>query len=328
MKKRVVVVCPGRGTYTKETMGQLETSSLLEYCDQRRSELGFPTLSEMDQASSFQNSLHTKGEHASPLIYASSVQDFKKLKNFEIVAITGNSMGWYTALALAGAVSFENGFEVIQTMGAMMKEKLLGSQVITQICNDDWTPSPPLHAEALSALDIPNTFLSIKLGGYLVFGCESVSEVLKRLPRRDRFPFQLINHAAFHTPLMAPISQRAFETLNQDLFTPPKIPLIDGRGKIWQPFSTEAQDLYEYTFGHQVVEVYNYSKAIEVAVKEFAPDHLVMLGPGSSLGGATAQVLIEQRWKGIKSKEDFGERQIKDPFLLSFALQKELLTSS
>ena len=52
-KERVVVICPGRGTYTKETLGYLKKfrpafSEFLNLMDEKRAALGMPTLSELD----------------------------------------------------------------------------------------------------------------------------------------------------------------------------------------------------------------------------------------------------------------------------------------
>lgn len=339
LKKRVVVVCPGRGTYTKETLGYLRPArdkygEQLRHFDELRAQLQMPTLTEMDEAPLFQPGLHTKGEHASPLIYACSLMDFQALNrnSFEIVAITGNSMGWYTTLALAGALPGDCGFEVIQTMGSMMKDGILGGQVIYPVVGDNWVLNAGRIKIAQNAVnkinsmsESPQVFISIRLGGYLVFGAtnEGVSQLLKELPKSENFPFQLVNHAAFHTPLLKDVSERAFQSLSVDLFAPPQIPMIDGRGAIWQPHATDVNELYQYTLGHQVTQTYDYSKAIEVAVKEFAPHHVVLLGPGQTLGGATAQALIQQRWRGMTSKEDFTTLQKTTPFLLSFGMPEQ-----
>jgi [acyl-carrier-protein] S-malonyltransferase len=60
-----------------------------------------------------------------------------------------------------------------------------------------------------------------------------------------------------------------------------------------------------------------------VALKEFAPDRLILLGPGNSLGGATAQVLIRHGWWDLESKNAFSERQKRDPVLLSMGMASQ-----
>jgi hypothetical protein len=81
--------------------------------------------------------------------------------------------------------------------------------------------------------------------------------------------------------------------------------------------------LYSYTLNTQVVEPYNFSRAIEVAVKEFAPDKLIILGPGSTLGGSVAQCLIVQEWLGLNNKSDFIQLQKSTPYLLAMGLSEQ-----
>ena len=113
-------------------------------------------------------------------------------------------------------------------------------------------------------------------------------------------------------------SQEAFRRLPQDLFRKPLIPLVDGRGWVWNSYTTINEDLYSYTLAHQVVRPYDFTLSVEVALKEFAPDHIVILGPGTTLGGAVGQVLVKLKWQDIASKDDFLTRQASDnPIVLS-----------
>jgi len=80
---------------------------------------------------------------------------------------------------------------------------------------------------------------------------------------------------------------------------------------------SEISKLYDYTLGHQVVETYDFTKAVSIGVKEFAPDKIILLGPGTVLGGSIAQILIECGWLGLKNKEDFVSLQKENPYLLS-----------
>ncbi len=333
-KERLVVLCPGRGSYTKETIGYLKKfkpaiNDFVSDIDQRRANRGEPTISELDNATTFSPGIHTKGENASTLIYACSYADFQSidLSKNEIVAVTGNSMGWYLALAFAGALDRAGAFDVINTMGSMMKEKVIGGQIIFPIIDGDWNQNQELKDIVNKTIGLAREaggqiFLSIHLGGYAVMGGDQtgLSFMMKHLPKIENYPFQLVNHAAFHTPLLKSTSERAFEILGQELFKRPTIPLIDGQGRIWQPYSTDVQALYNYTLDTQVVDTYDFTKAVTVALKEFAPDKLVLLGPGNSLGGAIGQILVENKWESIASKADFSARQKSKPFLISMGL--------
>lgn len=320
MKKRVVVICPGRGSYTAETLGFIKNHKFpqklfMQDIDQRRQAIGEMSISELDQKDKFQTSLHTKGEHASSLIYASAYHDFMSINRdeFEISAICGNSMGWYLTLAFAGALDHAGAFQVIQTMGSMMKAEIIGGQLIYPIVDDNWLPDREREAQVLEMLakvnreNLGEVYISIWLGGYLVIAGDKsgLQYLLKNLPKSGDYPFQLINHAAFHTPLLYETSKQAREAISSHYFMKPKIPMIDGRGVIWQPYSTDAEALYDYTLAHQVYAPFDFTTSVTVALKEFMPDYLWLLGPGASLGGVLGQILIKNKWRGILTKNDF-----------------------
>jgi len=330
-KQRIVVICPGRGTYTRETSGYLakyggSAKEQISYMDDQRKMAGNTTITELDSMS-FRAKIHMSGEHASSLIYACSLADFLSIDQdkYEIVAITGNSMGWYTALALSGALNYENAFSLINTMGSMMKDGIIGGQIIYPIINDNWQVDEVEKKSILSEIEKVGAHVSIFLGGYLIIGGKQsvLEELLKILPAKDKYPFQIPFHAAFHTPLLESISQKAFELLPQSYFQKSSFPLIDGRGHIWSPFSTDIEELYNYTLGNQVTHVYDFSTSITVAMKEFCPDKLVLLGPGNSLGGAIGQIFIQNNWQDIDSKKSFSFRQNNNPYLISMGMNEQ-----
>jgi len=330
-KERIVIICPGRGTYTRETSGYLATfgasaKNQIAYMDDQRKLVGNSTLTELD-SKPFRAKIHMSGEHASPLIYACSLSDFLSIdqEKYEIVAITGNSMGWYSALALSGALTHENAYSLISTMGSMMKDGTIGGQIIYSVMDENWHVDESEKEEVLTKIKNVSAYVSIYLGGYLVIGGEqsALDILLKKLPAKDNYPFQLPFHAAFHTPLLESISRKAHELLPQSIFQKPAVPLVDGRGKIWSPFSTEIGDLHQYTLGHQVTNVYDFSASITVAMKEFCPDKLVLLGPGNSLGGAIGQIMIQNNWLDIHSKKIFSSRQKENPYLISMGMEEQ-----
>ena len=142
-------------------------------------------------------------------------------------------------------------------------------------------------------------------------------------PEQGRFPMRLSNHAAFHTALQAPVAERGRARLAPDLFSQPNLPLIDGRGAIWWPGETDTHALWDYTLGHQVTEPYDFTKAIRIAAREFAPDLFVVTGPGTTLGGAVAQSLILANWRGMGSKSDFQTRQQTEPLLIAMGMDDQ-----
>jgi [acyl-carrier-protein] S-malonyltransferase len=338
-KLSALVVCPGRGTYGKAELGYLgrhhaDKGELIGTFDRLRAERGQPTLSELDGADRFSPALHTRGDIASPLIFAASYADFLAIdrSRFDIAAVTGNSMGWYTTLAVAGAVSAERGFEIVDAMGENSQAGEPGGQVLLTLVDDHWHEPPGLREALLGLVETIDArpecalHVSIDLGGMIVLaGNEAGLAALlaEAPPGPGREPLRLVNHGPFHTPLMRESSERARARLPAAWFGSPTVPVIDGRGHVWRPFASRREALHHYTFVTQILETYRFTRAIRVAVREYAPDRIILLGPGDTLGGAIAQALIAIQWQGLRSKEDFAEMQASSPFLLAMGREDQ-----
>ncbi len=331
IKKRIVLICPGRGSYTRNTSNYLghygyNEKKHIKWIDNQRNKADLPLITELD-SQIFKAKSHMVGENASSLIYACSLSDFLTIdtNKYEIVSITGNSMGWYTALSLSGAITKEDGYFLIEKMGSMMKDVIIGGQMIYPISDDHWRVDTKVNEMVLSEVKNVGAHVSIKLGGYLVIGGDkSALDILyKKLPNKGEYPLMLPYHAAFHTPLLEPISRSALQIIDPSIFKKPIIPIIDGRGKIWSPFSTNPLELMDYTLNYQVLNPFDFTSSITVALKEFCPDLLVLLGPGNSLGGAVGQIMVKNRWLDIKSKKDFIDRQDADPYIISMGIRDQ-----
>ncbi len=324
-KETVVVVCPGRGTYNAPELGYLARhhggSDGLARFDALRGEAGKPALSVLDGAAKFDPALHMRGDVAAPLIHACAYLDFLNLdrERFEIVAVTGNSMGWYTALACAGAVSPAHGFAIADAMGMNSQQHEPGGQAVLVLAGEDWRVDPATALAVDAACARVGLLPSIRLGGMLVVaGPEAALDALgAQLPPLPRPPLRLAGHGPFHTPLMQASAAAARATLPPAWFGAPQVPLIDGRGAIWRQFETDPLALWDYTFGHQILAPYDFNAAMTVALREFAPDRVLLLGPGETLGGAIGQSIVALEWLDIANKSVFLRRQDEDPFLIA-----------
>ncbi len=341
-KKSAVVICPGRGTYNQAELGYLakhhsdnkDTSDFILEIDAARTSLGQVSISELDAMEQFKSRLHGTADNASALIYACALADFERINRgqYEIVAVTGNSMGWYLSLACAGVLQGRAGFDVVNTMGNLMHTNGSGGQVIYPLVDTDWCQDSELESLCIETVAELNSvkeneiYTSIELGGMRVLAANDagVTALLDRLPtQQGRYPFQLRHHSAFHSPVLNHIPSLAKAKIDSSLFKMAEIPLIDGRGKIWQPGAYTIDEIYDYTFCEQVCKTYDFSKAIEVCLKEFAADKLIILGPGTRLGPPVAQELIKQRWSGLSSKSDFITMQEEEPFVLSMGIDAQ-----
>ena len=335
MKKRALVVCLGRGTDNAAELRYLQThhaarSDVIATVDAVRVAKGQVPISQLDSATKYTPSVHMTGDNASPLIYACAMADFAAIDRdrFDIVAVTGNSMGWYLALACAGILDLAGGARLVNNMGGLMHRQGAGGQIVWSIVDDDWRVQENkilfiknLIAEANIISEV-KIYVSIRLGGMIVFAADEpgLKWLMERLPKDDRFPLRLMHHAAFHSPLLNHIVPMARAENQASDFGIGHIPAIDGQGRIWSPSAFSREAIYDYTLGAQLTDSYDFTRAVQVAAAEFAPDTIIVLGPGTSLGAPTIQALIASGWRGLSGKADFQARQQDTPLLISMGM--------
>jgi malonyl CoA-acyl carrier protein transacylase len=316
---RIAILCPGRGSYTEKTMRTLDPGDpWVRRADELRAKRGLPSLVELDRAERFSAAVHLRPSNVSPLIWLATMLDARAaMQQDECVAVAGNSMGWYTALAVGGALSFDDGFRLVQEMSLLQEQHAGGGQILYPLVDDSWRRDEALEASVRAALDSSNgrALPSIALGGFAVLaGTEAgVAHLLRELPQRklgaNTYPFRLLQHGAYHTPFVAPVADVARAVLASLSFRTPVTTLVDGRGVRFTPAATDVAELARYTFGAQVVEPYDFSASVRVVLREHAPDQLVLPGPGNTLGGICGQILASEGWRGIASKADFEREQ-------------------
>lgn len=340
-KKTAIVICPGRGTYNADELGYLsrhhsDKQSFVDMIDRIRAEAGQELITEIDRADKFSSARHGSGENASLLIYACAMADFFAIDRtqYDIVGITGNSMGWYLSLAAGGALSLEDGARLVNGMGQIMTQHGVGGQVVYPRVGEDWRDNPKNQKaidDALSMVGDLTLSTSIHLGGMHVFagGDRAIRHLMAHLPKDGVFPLRLRGHSAFHSAQLDHIVPMAKAAFAPDMFSQPDVPLIDGQGNIWPHFSTDIKALYDYTLGRQINGTYDFTRAVQVAAKEFAPDAFIVLGPGGTMGAPTAQSLIEMKWRGLSGKKDFQKRNSDVPLILSMGRedQRSLVTT-
>ncbi len=328
--RRAAVVFPGGGSYTAASLGSLPREHpLVRRFEDLRAGYRLPPLLELDGADRFDPQLHLQPEHASPLIFLVSLLGGAAVpRDAEVVVALGSSLGWHTALAAAGALSFDDGFRLVQEIGLLQREGGLardGGQVLYPLTGPDWRPNPELAAFVRSALSKGNgeVHRSIDLGGYAVLaGTEpGVARLMEALPRtrvgERAYPLRLALQAPIHTPLAAEVARLARERLAGLEWRNPEVTLIDGRGARWTPWSTDPQALRDYTLGDQLTQPYQFATSLRVALREWAPDVLLLPGPGNTLGSICGQALVAEGYHGVRSRADFEAAQRREPLILS-----------
>ncbi|MEZ6037358.1 MAG: ACP S-malonyltransferase [Planctomycetota bacterium] len=321
-KPTAVLLCPGRGSYTKDELGFVTrtlrsgpVADALAQSDRARAEQGRPTITEIDRADRFRPSLHLDGDNAAELIYFGTLAHAEQLRErYEIVAVAGNSLGWYSALPASGALDPTSGWRLVATMAALQKQ-VKGGQVLMTTVDHDWRPNATLQVAVQAILhglrdrgDETFCDYSIHLGGHEVLaGTElAIRALLEHLPKvtvgEREFPFRLAGHGPFHTKLCTPTSEQAQQMLADLPVKAPQCHLIDGFGNVHSPWSADPRELLRYTLVEQVVETFDFSACVRTAMREFQPDVLLCAGPGASLRAPVGHCVLREGWRGVQDK--------------------------
>jgi len=173
-----------------------------------------------------------------PAIYVASLAAVEKLRSDagqgaidQATVAAGLSLGEYTALSFAGAISFEDGLRIVKTRGEAMQaaSEAAESGMVSVIGLDIET------VEKLCARTRELTGQKIQIANYLCPGnyavsgskaaCAKLAEIAK--PEfKARMTVQLAVAGAFHTDFMAPAVDRLAEVLSTVQIRVPRIPVI------------------------------------------------------------------------------------------------------
>ena len=170
----------------------------------------------------------TKTEHAQPGIFLMSWVAFELLKErapgLKFDATAGLSLGEFTALAAAGAMSFEDGLKLVRQRGRFMQEACEAARGgMAAVLGLDEAPMREVCTEAgvvLANLNCP---------GQLVISGESdkiakACELAKGRGARRAVPLPVAG--AYHSPLMASAQPKLQSELAQVHVNPPMITVV------------------------------------------------------------------------------------------------------
>jgi [acyl-carrier-protein] S-malonyltransferase len=167
-----------------------------------------------------------------PALFVSSLAALESLKQSnpqaldECVAAAGLSLGEFTALTFAGALTFAEGLRLVQRRGEAMQAaaNLVPSGMVSVLILEQ------AKVEELCAAARQNEVLQIANylcpGNYAVSGHRSACDRLEPLvTQADGRPVRLAVAGAFHTSLMKPASEALTEVFAAVPLTLPRLPV-------------------------------------------------------------------------------------------------------
>jgi [acyl-carrier-protein] S-malonyltransferase len=170
----------------------------------------------------------TKTENAQPGIFLVSWVCFELLKeqvpNLQIDATAGLSLGEFTALTAAGAMSFEDGLRVVRQRGKFMQEACDATRGgMAAIIGLDEAPTREVCAEAgvvLANLNCPGQLVISGEAEKITKACE----LAKAKGAKRALPLPVAG--AYHSPLMASAQPKLQAELAKIKISAPIVPVI------------------------------------------------------------------------------------------------------
>lgn len=329
---RAAVAFPGRGSYGPRALGSLPSGhAWVRRADELRAAEGLPALAALDASDRFDASVHLRPTNAWPLVFLAGLLDAERIADdHEVVGVIASSTGWYTALAASGALDFDDALRLVHEMARAAEAPLESgaetAELIYPLTDEGWRPTAERRTAIERALEPLNgdAGLALDLGAFAVVGgttsaLDAIGAALPPVTVSERqYPLRLPTGDGWHTPLRADASARAADALGDLRWDRPNVTLIDGHGVRFTPWSTDPAALARATLRGQADTTFDFATALRVALREYAPEVVLLPGPGASLGAACAQVIVAEGYRGIRSRGEFEAAQAgQAPILLS-----------
>ena len=288
---RTAFLFPGQGSQTVGMAGTLCGTSPIAKAlfDEASTILGYDLLSVCMHGP--QDALNATNI-CQPAIYVASLAALEQLKVSEpnlvadVVATAGLSLGEYTALVFAGAMSFVDGLRVVHARGTAMQaaaEATPGG--MASIIGLDLGEVEALVAESRIAglIEVANLLCP---GNIVVSGSAAAIDELCRLAEsRNLRAIRLAVAGAFHTTLMQPADTHLGEALKRVMLHSSKVPIWSNVDAQPHTNATEIADLLV----RQVISPVRWEETIR-GLMASGVEKFYEIGPGRVLAGLIKRV--------------------------------------
>jgi [acyl-carrier-protein] S-malonyltransferase len=224
----------------------------------------------------------TKTENAQPGIFLVSWVAFQLLKEqaptLKFDATAGLSLGEFTALTAAGAMSFEDGLRVVRQRGRFMQEACEATRGgMAAVIGLDEAPTREVCADACVVLANLNCPGQIVISGEADKITKAI-ELAKAKGAKRAIPLPVAG--AYHSPLMAGAQPKLQAELAKVKLSPPVVPVISN--VTGQPHGNAAE------ISARLVEQVTSSVLWEKSMRHLLAQgftRFIELGPGTALSG-------------------------------------------
>lgn len=235
-------------------------------------------------------------ENTQPAILATSIMAMKALEEKGIIpdVVAGLSLGEYSALVAANALSFDEAIPLIRKRGKFMQEAVpVGIGSMAAIIGLDLNKIKLAldEASAIGIVEIANynTHNQIVIGGEKE-AVEKAMELCLEYGARRAIPLKV--SGPFHTSLLESASIKLKEELDKTEFKKPEVRIISN---VTANFVENNEEIKELLY-KQVKSSVRWSESIDKML-DMGVDTFIELGPGKVLSGFIKEI---SREKGLK----------------------------
>lgn len=247
----------------------------------------------------------TRTDISQPAILTVSWMAYKSLehviKNIEFSAAAGLSLGEYTALVAADAVTFADALRLVRLRGQAMQDaaELEPSGMVALIGADE--ASATALCEAVANGDVLQVANLNAPGQVVVSGakaaCERAVAAAKEHGIRRAMPLPVAG--AFHSALMAPAAERLRTALAETAFVAPTVPVYTNVTALPVTSADDVASLLE----RQLTSPVRWADSV-VAMQAAGIDTFCELGPGKSLSGMIARTVKDVSCSNVDVADD------------------------
>lgn len=230
-----------------------------------------------------------------PAVFLHSVIAFKTLGNFRPDMVAGHSLGEFSALVAAGALSFEEALQLVaKRASAMQKACELNPSTMAAILGMEDQKVEEICGTITEEVVVPANY---NCPGQLVIsgsieGIEKACQLMKEAGAKRALVLQV--GGAFHSPLMAPAQEELEAAIKQARFQTPSCP-------IYQNVDAQAHtdpEVIKNNLINQLTGAVRWTQIMQNMIADGATQ-FTECGPGNVLQGLVKKVNREVETSGI-----------------------------
>jgi [acyl-carrier-protein] S-malonyltransferase len=227
-----------------------------------------------------------------PAILAVSVAAHRALAETgrQPVAVAGHSLGEYSALVAAGALTLGDALRLVRRRGELMQEAVpVGEGAMAAVLGLDAATVEALAAEATSGSDELCAVANLNAPQQTVLAGHrtAVERAIALAKERGARTLPLPVSAPFHCQLMAPARDGMAPLLAEAAIAAPQVPVVTNVDA--RPVCT-AEEVRD-ALVRQITSPVRWVESVRVLADELAVELFVEVGPGTVLSGLIRRIL-------------------------------------